>query len=528
MFSHRVRRTSAPVCGALGLLAISAAATQAANLLTNPGFESPTDTSSNESTNINGWTVIPTAKRDAFQNHTPGGRWSVWARTFEPLGGGVSQNVSGVSAGTDYSFSSYIFFEPGYFTITDPVSARISLTFLDSGNNQVGSPTNLDLLPSTPGLMSNVWTQFTLSGVTAPVGATQVKAFVGWTDGGPGTGGQSVFFDDVDLEGAGVLPASTWNVNTSGDWNTADNWANILVPNGAGAQANFFGAISAPKTVYADTPVTVGSMNFNNANMYVIAGSSSLTIQTSSGNGQINVTTGGHKINLPLFFASNTDITVAGGATLTIADPMTINANRTVNKTGSVIISAPVTIQSGGVLNLVSGSTTVFGAPGIAAGAKIDVRNNSMTVDYRGQASPAATIRAQLVAGYAGGAWNGTGGINTSQATSSIGLGWLDDASSQSINIKYAYYGDANLDGIVDTIDFNLLAANFSGTSRVWGQGDFNYDQMVDTVDFNLLASNFSKTLPASELAGALVPEPASLGLLAAIGGIGILPRRRK
>jgi hypothetical protein len=208
---------------------------------------------------------------------------------------------------------------------------------------------------------------------------------------------------------------------------------------------------------------------------------------------------------------------------------MTINANRTVNKTGNVVISAPVTIQSGGVLNLVSGPTTVFGAPSIAAGGKIDVRNNSMTVDYRGQASPAATIRAQLAAGYAGGAWNGTGGINTSQSTASIGLGWLDNPANQAITVQYAYYGDANLDNTVDTIDFNLLAANFSGPSKVWGQGDFNYDQLVDTVDFNLLASNFSKTLPgASDLAGALVPEPGTLSVVAAIGAIGLLPRRRR
>ena len=32
------------------------------------------------------------------------------------------------------------------------------------------------------------------------------------------------------------------------------------------------------------------------------------------------------------------------------------------------------------------------------------------------------------------------------------------------ILIRYCYYGDANVDGAVDTIDFNLLAANFSKT----------------------------------------------------------------
>src|SRR5262249_36768306 len=55
--------------------------------------------------------------------------------------------------------------------------------------------------------------------------------------------------------------------------------------------------------------------------------------------------------------------------------------------------------------------------------------------------------------------------------------------------------GDANRDRTVDTIDFNILAANFSQSGKSFGQSDFNYDGTVDSVDFNLLASNFSKAL---------------------------------
>src|SRR5438132_1237474 len=50
--------------------------------------------------------------------------------------------------------------------------------------------------------------------------------------------------------------------------------------------------------------------------------------------------------------------------------------------------------------------------------------------------------------------------------------------------VKYTYCGDANLDGGVDTVDFNLLAANFSGSSKGWTRGDFNFDTVADTVDF--------------------------------------------
>src|SRR5439155_15785053 len=78
---------------------------------------------------------------------------------------------------------------------------------------------------------------------------------------------------------------------------------------------------------------------------------------------------------------------------------------------------------------------------------------------------------------------------------------------STAILIKYTRYGDANLDGSVDTIDFGYLAGNFGGSNKQWYQGDFNYDRFVDTVDFGLLAASFGK--PAAAL-NALASSPRS------------------
>jgi hypothetical protein len=79
--------------------------------------------------------------------------------------------------------------------------------------------------------------------------------------------------------------------------------------------------------------------------------------------------------------------------------------------------------------------------------------------------------------------------------------------------------GDANFDGIVDTLDFNALAANFGGTNKTWNQADFNFDGKVDTLDFNFLAANFGKSVgsdnPGSGGGGALVPEPATVSIIA-------------
>src|SRR5204863_4407617 len=125
-----------------------------------------------------------------------------------------------------------------------------------------------------------------------------------------------------------------------------------------------------------------------------------------------------HKINLPLTIASDTNVNVAGGATLVIGNPTTVNAGKSLNTTGNVVFQAPLIINSGGGFAIKGGQPTLAGAPSLAADSSVDVQSNSMLIDYHGQTSPANAIQAQLATGYAGGAWNGDG-INTSSATSS-------------------------------------------------------------------------------------------------------------
>ena len=80
--------------------------------------------------------------------------------------------------------------------------------------------------------------------------------------------------------------------------------------------------------------------------------------------------------------------------------------------------------------------------------------------------------------------------------------------------MRYTWSGDANLDGLVNALDFNALASNFGGASgKLWNQGDFNYDGVTNTLDFNALASNFNVPLLASPPLGTLVPEPIGLPL---------------
>jgi hypothetical protein len=160
-----------------------------------------------------------------------------------------------------------------------------------------------------------------------------------------------------------------------------------------------------------------------------------------------------------------------------------------------------------------------------------------------------------LASGFNGGAWNGNGIVSSAAAANSVsyGLGYADSAdagnpaglASGTIEIKYTLLGDANLDGVVNGIDFGILAANFNKGVTGWDQGDFNYDGVVNGIDFGELAANFNKGasgadvgLPAyddpailafAQANGLLaeVPEPATLGLIG-IAAPGLLARRRK
>lgn len=90
------------------------------------------------------------------------------------------------------------------------------------------------------------------------------------------------------------------------------------------------------------------------------------------------------------------------------------------------------------------------------------------------------------------------------------------------------FTGDANLDGKVNTIDFNLLAGDFGITQGAnWTMGDFNLDRMIDSMDFNLYARNYGKKIAGlGPTLGSVVPEPSSL-LLGVATSLAMCMRRR-
>jgi hypothetical protein len=350
-----------------------------------------------------------------------------------------------------------------------------------------------------------------------------------------------------------------WNVDAPGNWFTAGNWNQGAIPSGIGAVANFLGAISAPRSVTVDYPVSLNTINFDNVVYgYSLDGSATLTLDAVAGySAKINLSSGNHFITAPLALNVNTTLQISAASNLTISNLQASNAALTKSGAGTAIVNnvraAALQVSAGVVI--VSANGTDSGASSVAtlsiAGdaaptATLDLSDNALVVNYTAT-SPLATIQSQLNSAYANGSWTGKG-ITSGNAQLAVGSAHLtavgyaeasdiidtfpatfagQTVDATSALIRYTLAGDANLDQIVDTIDFNFLAAHFAQSYQGWAQGDFDYNTVVDTSDFNLLAVNFGQLLEISTIVQS-VPEPASVILVILATSAASCARKRK
>jgi hypothetical protein len=193
---------------------------------------------------------------------------------------------------------------------------------------------------------------------------------------------------------------------------------------------------------------------------------------------------------------------------------------------------------------------------------KLDLANNDMIVNL----GNLATITNQVAQGFNGGTWQGGGGIVSSAASADsshlTALGVIQNSvdgtpggavlhanfSSASsvasdVLVKFAYFGDTNLDGVVDGSDYSRIDSAVianqatAGSATGWFNGDFNYDGVIDGSDYTLLDNAFNVqgaslaaavATPTAQVAGgSSVPEPASIGLVG-MAMLRVLGRRRR
>jgi autotransporter-associated beta strand protein len=173
-----------------------------------------------------------------------------------------------------------------------------------------------------------------------------------------------------------------WNVTGGGNWSdgdpnaTAGNWLEYK-PTVDGDAALFGDSIAAPSVVLVDTPHTVSSIRFDNANSYTIgaSGGNNLTVGNTLGAALISNTTGSHTIAENMALTSNLSILPASGTALTASGLISGAArNIAVNGAGNVTVSGVIATTTGtlskdgtGLLTL-SGANTYTGATSVAGG----------------------------------------------------------------------------------------------------------------------------------------------------------------
>jgi autotransporter-associated beta strand protein len=334
-----------------------------------------------------------------------------------------------------------------------------------------------------------------------------------------------------------IAPSVIWDGHTDhSTWNTVvANW------NPSGASQTY----ANPDFVTFDDTAPSNSLNVSlntTVSPYLVTINSNTNNYSISGTGSIAgsaalVKTGSSTLTLSTVDTFSGPTTVSGGTLV-------------VNATGALPANNALAISNAADVKLATSTgLATLSSLSITSNGVFDITNNHVIINY-GASDPKTTILQYLQSGSAGGLWNGPG-INSSTAAANLtyGVGFGDGAdgvatgiTSGQIELKYTLYGDIDLNGIVNGVDFGILAANFNkGVTNGWESGDFYYQGIVNGVDFGLLANNFNKgdsggsnsetaALDSFAAANGLladVPEPATLGVILASSGL-LLARRRQ
>jgi autotransporter-associated beta strand protein len=495
-------------------------------------------------------------------------------------------------------------------------------------NNSTGSISNPDLMSS---VINN--TPYG-TGISAAIQLSAGTHYVGGTSGNDSYGQ----YNDGDvfllgsLSGPGNLDLYGLPYNSQFELRLGadnSNWTGALTITGGDIALTATNALTANNSVTFNPPlgvtnhgttlvsalylfgnnITIGSLSGTGAGgMFIRDGAATtaatLTVdQTVAGTFAGNISDGPNDYYSGKATTGSLGITKTGPATLTLSGSNTYTGPTNVTqgqlifaRTGTGIQTANMpgglTIGSGAVATvaiassqsnrtlMVLGGLSLAGTSG-AWTSKLDLGNNDVVVNN----GSLSLISNQVAQGYAGGSWNGTGGImSTAAATdatylhalgviqnsvdgtpggtalysnsSSGSLGLFDHTyagANSDVLIKYTYYGDTNLDGQVDGTDYSRIDTSYGNEAWVngvmtgaaisgWYNGDFNYDGVVDGSDYTLMDNAFnsqgaqiSAAVATAQIAatvggstgGSAVPEPASLGLIG-ITAMGLLGRRAR
>jgi hypothetical protein len=438
--------------------------------------------------------------------------WVVAIAAIPPATGTVSGQVfrdtngNGTFDGTDAALSGLTVYldenNDGTRESTEPQATTSAMGTFSFTGLAAGVTGTVRLLPALAGYAQDTTPTFTVtSGGTStanlgefPTAYTDATAGDAWTlRASPSSSNtlQVLVNGTVTYTAPVSLPTSLlFALSGSADTMAVDFGNGVPVPSGGitvngtsagngdtlsvlGTTGNDAIAVNAATVVFGSSTISYSSM----PNLSVEPRTGTDALAVNSGTVSIPAQTAGAGF-LARTFSS---LSVAAGAKLTVGTTVA-RTDRTV-----VVVTTPANLS-------------------IAGTGQLDLGGNDLIV----RGGSLSTLFNLAKAGYANGAWTGTGGLTSNVAAANAahttGLGVIQASSAantttfdgQSISaadvlVKYTYYGDANLDGTVNIADYTRTDAGFLTTGASgWSNGDYDYDGVVDGSDYTLMDNAFN------------------------------------
>jgi hypothetical protein len=239
----------------------------------------------------------------------------------------------------------------------------------------------------------------------------------------------------------------------------------------------------------------------NDANVInVLDTQTNLRINSNGGNDQINITDATGLVTVNTGSGSdaltvNTDSGTAGDGPVTVV----VDASDDISS---------LDLRAGGTLRVTTGAVLAKTTGTFNFTGTIDLAGGSFLSRAGGLSQP--TVRAMILAGRNGGAWNGTsatGAINSSLAATPAkpdGVGYALGSEipmstigpfsigASDVLLRYTMHGDADLNGVVDFDDYSRIDQGFNNHKTGWVNGDFDYNNVVDFDDYSLIDFAFN------------------------------------
>ena len=181
-----------------------------------------------------------------------------------------------------------------------------------------------------------------------------------------------------------IASVAAWNSNTDGVWNSGANWTNTQgsgepgFSGASGDQATFNGATGLNVNLDNYSPSIAGLTFGPSALNYDIqsTGSGQLQLNNGSSNATITVSAGSQTIAAPVVLESNVNVTLAGGASLTISGGIGQSGGSqglTLAGSGSLTLSGSDSYTGGTTVNggtlFVSSSNALSNGTALTVGA---------------------------------------------------------------------------------------------------------------------------------------------------------------